>query len=284
MVACSGGADSLALAAGVAEAVRQQPRPARVLVVDHGLQPGSAEAAADAVGRCRGLGLPGTVVRVRVEGPGGPEASARDARHRALLAEAGVDDAVVLLGHTLDDQAEQVLLGLARGSGPRSLAGMAVRRGPLLRPLLGLRRADTEACCRELGLQPWQDPTNADPALTRARVRHRVLPLLEAELGPGLAEALARTADLCRRDAEALDELAGRHRTEAEPLCADLLPLPPAVRHRVLRRWLLERGARQPGHDHVLAVDALLTSWRGQGPIDVPGVRVRRRDGRLTTS
>ncbi|SDD07702.1 tRNA lysidine(34) synthetase TilS [Auraticoccus monumenti] len=283
LVGCSGGADSLALVAGVVEAVRRDPRPARVLVVDHGLQPGSSDVADRAAARCRDLGLAADVTTVVVDGPGGPEAAARRARHDALTAEATHDGAVVLLGHTLDDQAEQVLLGLARGSGPRSLAGMALLRGDVLRPLLGLRRSTTGACCAELGLEPWEDPTNADPALTRSRVRHRVLPVLEAELGPGVAEALARTAELCRADADALDQQADALPTGERLDCAALAPLTDAVRRRVLRRWLVTRGSDQPAHTHVLAVDALVTGWRGQGPVHVPGVTVRRVDGRLTT-
>jgi tRNA(Ile)-lysidine synthase len=216
LVACSGGADSLALAAAAAfEAPRAGLRAGGV-VVDHGLQPGSADVAASAVEAMASLGLdPALKVSVRVAGPGdangyqGPEAAARSARYAALdqtAASAGA--AVVVLGHTLDDQAETVLLGLARGAGARSLAGMPGRSGRYLRPLLGLRRAQTRAACAALGLEPWDDPQNCDPAFTRSRVRHELLPALEAALGPGVTEALARTARLLRADADALDELA----------------------------------------------------------------------------
>jgi tRNA(Ile)-lysidine synthetase-like protein len=188
VVAVSGGADSLALAAGTVWALRPggpfAQLPAWAVVVDHGLQDGSAEVAERAAAQARDLGLESRVVRVAPDGRDGPEASARRARYAALLAERS---AHVLLGHTLDDQAETVLLGLARGSGTRSLAGMAERSGRLVRPLLGLRRAVTSAACAEAGLRPWVDPHNTDPGFARPRVRS-ALPLLDALLGPGLPE------------------------------------------------------------------------------------------------
>ena len=127
---------------------------------------------------------------------GGREAAARTARYAALDAVADALGRDVLLGHTLDDQAETVLLGLGRGSGPRSIAGMRPRSGRYLRPLLGVRRATTEAACRALGLDCWDDPHNDDRALQRVRLRREVLPLLEDVLQGGVAEALARTAVL----------------------------------------------------------------------------------------
>jgi tRNA(Ile)-lysidine synthase len=215
----------------------------------------------------------------------GPEAAARDARYAVLEAERDVRDATLLLGHTRDDQAETVLLGLARGSGARSLAGMGARSDGRLRPLLGLPRTTTLACCAELGLQPWSDPHNADPAYARVRVRTRVLPVLESELGPGVAAALARSADLLRADADLLDDLAAEAGAGAERDggldCARLGALPAALRTRVLRDWLRAIGARDLTADHVAAVDALVTGWHGQGPAHLPGVRVGRRDGVL---
>ncbi len=285
LVACSGGADSLALAAGAAVVGRRRGLPVRAVVVDHGLQAGSDRVAARVAGQLETLGLPASVVAVGVaEGGGGLEAEARRARYAALAAAATAGEQI-LLGHTLDDQAETVLLGLARGSGTRSLAGMAAVRGPFVRPLLGLRRADTAAACAELGLEPWHDPHNSDPRFARSRVRDRVLPLLEAELGPGIAEALARTARLARADADLLDELAATWRADhpADRLdAAGLAELPPALRHRVLRDWLAENGARDLAETHLLAASALVTDWRGQGPLDLPGVRVGRRDGWLS--
>ncbi len=216
LVACSGGADSLALAAAVSfEAPRAEMRAGGV-VVDHGLQAGSAEVARRVAATMAGLGLePVRCVAVTVgrpDGPGpypGPEAAARSARYAALADAAHAAGAnAIMLGHTLDDQAETVLLGLARGSGARSLAGMAAVSGLYRRPLLGVRRAETTAACAALGLQPWDDPQNADPAFARVRVRRDLLPALADALGPGVPEALARTAGMLRADADALDELA----------------------------------------------------------------------------
>ncbi|WP_326522631.1 tRNA lysidine(34) synthetase TilS [Cellulomonas edaphi] len=214
LVACSGGADSLALAAATAFVARRAGLRAGAVVVDHGLQQGSADVANEAADACRSLGLdPVLVRRVDVSGGGGPEKAARDARYAAL--EEAADDeraGAVLLGHTLDDQAETVLLGLARGSGARSLAGMPAVRGILRRPLLGLRRSETEAACRAQGLEPWHDPTNAgapdDPV--RSRLRAEVMPALARVLGPGVPQALARTAEQLAQDAEALDALASQ--------------------------------------------------------------------------
>jgi tRNA(Ile)-lysidine synthase len=226
LVACSGGPDSLALAAAVAfEAPRLGVR-AGAVVIDHGLQPGSAQVTAKVAAVLTNLGLdPVLTSAVTVAGPAdavsypGPEAAARVARYEALRAAAAATGATgVLLGHTLDDQAETVLLGLARGSGARSLAGMADRAGLYLRPLLDVRRAVTRAACEALGLQPWDDPQNCDPAFTRVRVRQDLIPALADALGPGVPEALARTARLLRADADALDALAA---AEAERILAD---------------------------------------------------------------
>lgn len=287
LVACSGGADSLALAAGVAHVARDAGLPWAGVVVDHGLQAGSTEVAEGARAALTGLGCAdAVVVRIAVapDGPG-PEAAARDARYAALESGRSARGATLLLGHTRDDQAESVLLGLARGSGARSLAGMAVRADGRVRPLLRLPRSKTVACCAELGLRPWTDPHNTDPAYARVRVRERVLPVLEAELGPGVAAALARSADLLRADADLLDDLAAEAAAGAvrgDGLeCAGLAGLPTALRTRVLRAWLLARGARDLGADHVAAVDALVTAWHGQGPAHLPGLRVARTDGLL---
>lgn len=216
----SGGADSLALAIALAFVAPRRGWVARAVIVDHGLRDSSADDAERARSLCERLGLDAGVVRVSVDSSGalGPEGQAREARYAALVTAAG-EQGYVLLGHTLDDQAENVLLGLARGSGTRSLSGMAPLRGRFLRPFLGLTRAETEAVCEAAGLTPIHDPSNdldgpwrrADGGpLLRSAVRHVVLPVLEAELGPGVAQALARTAALARDDADALDALAAR--------------------------------------------------------------------------
>ncbi|MEW5812533.1 MAG: tRNA lysidine(34) synthetase TilS [Actinomycetota bacterium] len=270
-VALSGGPDSLALAA-VAAAVR----PTTALIVDHRLQPGSDAVAATAHEQALALGcVAAQVLSVDVGEDGGPEAAARTARYVAL--EHARDGAPVLLGHTLDDQAETVLLGLGRGSGARSIAGMAPYDAPWCRPLLGVRRALTHAACVELGLTPWRDPHNDDARFTRVRLRTDVLPLLDDVLHGGVAEALARTATALREDNDALDDIAARIEISPDLPVATLAGLPAAVRRRVLRRWLLDGGAAGLTEGQIRAVDALVTAWRGQGGVAVPSPMVRRR-------
>ncbi|MGC5334431.1 tRNA lysidine(34) synthetase TilS [Micromonospora sp. DT62] len=296
LVACSGGADSLALAAATAFVAPRLGRAAGLVTVDHGLQEGSARRAAAVVTWAREVGLaPVESVRVEVAGrPGGPEAAAREARYLALAEVAGrLEAGALLTGHTRDDQAETVLLALARGAGPRGLAGMPARRDldgvPLLRPLLEVGREQTRTACAVLGLNPWEDPHNADPSYARARVRADLLPALVRALGPGVLDNLARTARLVAADNAVLDELADaalvdvRHPDGGLAVRA-LAELPPAVRGRVLHAWARELGAPPAAlsHRHVTALDTLVTGWRGQGAAHLPGgLRVLRRDGRL---
>jgi tRNA(Ile)-lysidine synthase len=219
------------------------------------------------------------VVRVEVRGPGGPEAAARAARYAALDAAAAALDAHVLLGHTRDDQAETVLLGLGRGSGPRSIAGMRPADGRYLRPFLDLRRGTTVAACAALGLTPWYDPHNGDPAFQRVRLRQQALPLLEEILQGGVTDALARTAELLQDDLDALDEWARSVPVADELEVPPLAALPRAVRTRVLRGWLHPVPLTA---ERTAAVDALVTDWRGQGPVNLPGgASVLRVSGRL---
>jgi tRNA(Ile)-lysidine synthase len=287
VVGVSGGADSLALVAGAAWCSRRVEELAHVpvcaVVVDHGLQEGSAAVAARAAAQVEALGVEAQVVQVEVTDRGdGPEADARVARYRALLADR---DAVVLVGHTLDDQAETVLLGLARGSGTRSLAGMPERQGRLLRPLLGVRRSETQAACEEAGLEWWSDPHNADPAYSRSRVRAALTTLDEA-IGPGLAEALARTAELARADADLLDTLSAKLLLEGSQPDGTLAIAPletadRALRDRALLTWLRREEVADVSAGHVRAVAELITDWRGQQGVDVPGARIVRQGGIL---
>ncbi|MFK8848210.1 tRNA lysidine(34) synthetase TilS [Streptomyces sp. Ac-502] len=294
LVACSGGADSMALASALAfEAPRLGVR-AGGITVDHGLQDGSDVRAAEVVLRLRSLGLdPVDAVAVEVGRCGGPEAAARDARYAALDAAAERHGAAaVLLGHTRDDQAETVLLGLARGSGTRSLSGMAAktgRGGRYRRPFLEVDRQTARKACLIQSLPVWEDPHNSDPLYTRSRLRHEGLPALEKALGKGVVEALARTAQLSRDDADALDSWAA----DAERTVLDergtldataLYALPAAVRRRVLRRAAIAAGAPAGSlfARHIEEVDRLITGWRGQGTVNLPGrVGVRRQGGRL---
>jgi tRNA(Ile)-lysidine synthase len=305
LVAWSGGADSTALLAAARAVAADR---VHVAVVDHGLQDGSAERSAPLVDSAAAKGLPRAVHTVTVDGPGGLEAAARQARYAALRTARPHPDSPVLLGHTLDDQAETVLLGLGRGSGARSLAGMTAWDPPWLRPLLGLRRADTRAACRAEGLPVWDDPHNADPRFTRVRLRHEVLPLLEDVLGGGVAEALARTAAQLRDDGEALDDTAADLLRRASVPCRDaahglseretrapgrspategldvgvLAGGPAAVRRRALRDWLTGAGVTGLTDLHLRAADDLVGRWRGQGAVALPQrLELIRERGRL---
>jgi tRNA(Ile)-lysidine synthase len=313
-VACSGGADSLALAAATVHCAGRLGLAVHGLVVDHQLQPDSQTVAQTAGQALRRLGCTTVrVLQITVDGPGGPEAAARRARYAALRAAAPAG-ALVLLGHTLDDQAETVLLGLGRGSGPRSVAGMRELDLPWGRPLLGVRRAVTGAACDALELVPWADPHNSDPRFRRVRLRTEALPLLEDVLAGGVAEALARTAGQLQEDLDLLDGQAGAllvqawRGTVAHVAVSDvaapefgaldvgaldvgaldvtvLAPAPAALRRRVLRRWLLDAGVVELTDAHLRAVDDLIGRWSGQGGVRLPGdVEVFRAHGKLHVS
>jgi tRNA(Ile)-lysidine synthase len=280
LVACSGGADSLALmSATVFEGHKVGLRVIGV-TVDHGLQDESAEQTARVVQQMAALGADETAsARVEVRGGGrGPEAAAREARYAVLdemVQHFGA--VVVLLGHTLDDQAETVLLGLARGSGGRSLAGMRRSFGHYRRPLLDVTRTDTVTACQVEAIEYWNDPHNIDPAFARVRVRRKVLPVLEDELGPGVAGALARTADQLRADMELLDQLAREAYDDLrEPEGLEvkaLADLPRATRHRVLRLAALEAGAipSELFHVHVVALAQLVSARSSGAEVQLPG-------------
>lgn len=287
LVGCSGGPDSMALAAAAVFESRAAGWLVGAAVVDHRLQLGSMHVTAEVSSRLEALGCdPVEILTVSVGARGGPEAAARVARYDALADLAARHDAVVLLGHTLDDQAETVLLGLARGSGLRSLAGMPHERARFRRPLLRVSRADTHRACEAMGLDVWHDPHNSDSRFARVRVRQLALPVLERTLGPGIAAALARTADQARDDADALDAIADRVTATARiadgglavDVLADSLV---AVRRRVLRRQAVAAGS--PAGDlsagHIESVDRLVTDWHGQTGVDLPGRVLACREG-----
>ncbi|GAA1867641.1 tRNA lysidine(34) synthetase TilS [Paeniglutamicibacter psychrophenolicus] len=284
LVACSGGADSLALAAAAAFLHRKGEIRAGALIVDHGMQEGSNRVAQRAAEQCRTLGLDPVLV-LEVQVAGGSEQAARSARYEAFeqgLRQTGSDH--VLLGHTLDDQAEQVLLGLGRGSGTLSLAGMPAARGPYLRPLLSLSRTEIEEICRHESLAYWEDPTNTDPRYLRNRVRHELMPVLRAVLGDSVPAALARTAALARADAQYLDGLAETALEDAVlPVAADrpamaltlglerLRAMPGPLRSRVLRLAVARLGAPVPDFERLNALDALVCGSVSAGPVQLEG-------------
>ncbi|CAB4891247.1 MAG: tRNA lysidine(34) synthetase TilS [Actinobacteria bacterium] len=297
IVACSGGPDSLALAAASAFVGQQRGLTVVGIIVDHQLQMGSAEVAEAASSICIALGLdPVVIAQVEVTGDGGPEAAARSARHEALDAMAVRYQAkAILLGHTREDQAETVLLRLARGSGTRSISAMQPVAGLLRRPLLGLERSVVHASasdvCRVLGVDPWQDPHNGDAKFARVRVRAAMATLEEA-LGAGFIAGLARTAELAGEDASALEQwsdvsfetLVTFEDRELWAEADQLALLPRAIRSRIIRRMCLDLGAASDAISlaHVQAVDALITQWHGQGAVSLPArVNARRDYGRL---
>ncbi len=332
-VAVSGGADSLALCSALLFEARGS-FDVHGITIDHRLQPDSTDRAAAVREQMLQLGCASAVaVPVDVGARGGLEAAARDARYAALQQHRRGE---VLLGHTLDDQAESVLLGLGRGSGRRSLQGMAPYAPPWGRPLLSIRRAQTLQYCDDLGLPVWHDPHNDDPRFTRVRLRAEALPLLEDILGGGVAPALARTADQLREadpshDAAALLELVGGAHIDARALAR----FTEGTRRVVIKRWLDERlaAANSPARDsavldasspdapspepaspnaaspdapaldsgsgdsrsgdsgsrdgvvtaaHVIAIDALVARYHGQGPVYLPGgSRAIRERGKI---
>jgi tRNA(Ile)-lysidine synthase len=290
LVAVSGGADSLALSAALVPECKNLFINLVGVTIDHQLQIKSGEQAAEVSSQLAGLGISQVeVVKVDVELVDGLEASARRARYAALDAIAETHDAkLIFLGHTLNDQAESVLLGLARGSGARSLSGMARCTGKYCRPLLGITRSETLAACAENDLIPWIDPHNSDSQFARVRVRTDALPKLEESIGPGITEALARSADLLRDDADALDALASDFAVDLNLADLDisaLAALSKAVRTRVIRKAIYAAGAPIGSitADHVASVEAFVTSWHGQGACSLPGgVKVERISGRLS--
>lgn len=283
LLAVSGGADSLAMAAAVAASHDLEPRFGAV-VVDHMLQSGSDVVAARAAAQCRELGLHPVIERhVHVAtgpGSGGLEQAARLARRGALLDAAFEHEAsAVWLAHTRDDQAETVLLGLLRGSGPRSMAGMRAQDGIWERPLLDLPRSVVRAALTEFGLQPFDDPHNEDRAFSRVRIRHDVLPVLERELGAHVREQLVRSAELFRDDTDALDGMARGWWQQHEHLSVPVLQaLPRALRTRVIRLALIDAGCLAPEKEHIDAIDHLVTEPQARGPVRVPGMLQVERD------
>jgi len=287
---CSGGADSMALALALfLEANGTKVIP---IVVDHGLQPSSAEVTTQTISKLKDIGytqIESAIAQVRITD--GLEASARRARYQIFNQFIDTHQPKhFLLAHTLNDQAESVLLGLARGSGARSLSGMALENNIYVRPLLKISRQTTEAACHEGGVEFWSDPHNDDLKFARVRTRKNVLPNLEENLGPGITEALVRSADLLRDDADALDSFAREYFDQADPLnlsVNELERLPRAIRSRVLRLAIYQAGAPSGSlsAEHINGAEALISDWHGQKELSLPGdVKLLRNSGRITLS
>jgi tRNA(Ile)-lysidine synthase len=287
---CSGGADSMALALALfLEANGTKVIP---LVVDHGLQPGSAQITTQTISKLKEIGytqIESAIAQVKITD--GLEASARRARYQIFNQFIDTHQPkYFLLAHTLNDQAESVLLGLARGSGARSLSGMALENNIYVRPLLKISRLTTEAACHEGGVEFWSDPHNEDLRFARVRTRKNVLPNLEENLGPGITEALVRSADLLRDDADALDSFAREYFAQTDPLnlsVNELERLPRAIRTRVLRLAIYQAGAPSGSlsAEHINGAEALISDWHGQKELSLPGdVKLLRNSGRITLS
>jgi tRNA(Ile)-lysidine synthase len=288
LVGLSGGADSLSLLKCAVIVGKVQSINVGAIIIDHQIQADSAKTSQTAAQLATDLGAdPVLIFNVNVAtgpGSGGMEAAARDARRQAFTRVASEHNAkAILLGHTLEDQAETVLLGLARGSGARSLSGMRAVEGIYRRPFLNIDRETVRSEVKDL--VAFEDPHNSDAKFARVRVRNSVLPILESELGPGVTQALVRSADLLRDDADALDALARFEITRVGDDVNLIGALPRAIRTRVIRQLAITNGCaiNDLTRDHVLAIDALVTNWHGQGPLNLPGaVNVERRHDRLT--
>ena len=262
------------------------------VVVDHGLQPNSDQITAKVVAQLKAIGYKRVETAVaQVIVTDGLEASARRARYKVF--HQFIDSyqpKYFFLAHTLNDQAETALLGLARGSGARSLSGMATQNNLFVRPLLKITRQMSESACAEAGIDFWSDPHNQDLKFARVRVRKNVLPTLEENLGPGITEALVRTADLLRDDADALDDFANEFFTQVDPNnleINDLERLPKAIRSRVLRLAIYQAGAPSGSltAEHIEAAEALISNWHGQKEVSLPGnVKLLRNSGRIVLS
>jgi tRNA(Ile)-lysidine synthase len=287
LVAVSGGADSLALAAALFIEAKPLALTPIAITIDHQLQENSHLQAERVVQQMKELGYVEVITKkVVVSLESGLESGARDARYAALMESAQERQAEkIFLGHNRDDQAETVLLGLARGSGARSLSGMAVENGTYVRPLLAITRDEIEQACREWNLEFWSDPHNFNSDFTRVKVRREVIPYLEDNLDPGISRALVRSAALLRDDADALDAWADREGTDLD--CDRLAALPRAIRTRIIRKAALAAGATsgQLTFEQIGAIDALICAWKGQGAVSLAGgVKVERISGRLSLS
>jgi tRNA(Ile)-lysidine synthase len=274
VVACSGGPDSLSLLAVIHDAALD---PVAVHV-DHGLRPGSAAEAEVVAEHASRLGVRCVAETAPVSPGPNLEARARAARYEALeRARLTVGASAILTGHTADDQAETVVLNLLRGSASAGLGAMPPRRGNLVRPLLGVRRAETEALCAELGFVPVRDPTNDDTRLRRNWIRHDVLPRLSAGADRDLVPVLARQAEVLRAESDFLDELARAAWPDGTAVATALVALPSVLARRAVRCWLGSPPPSLADIDRVLAV----ASGERRAAEVAGGRRVARHQGRL---
>ena len=281
LLAVSGGPDSMALALAAGFELPKLGIKVFAVVINHNLQEGSKEIAGTAKKRLLELGIESVVIDIDVpKGQKGPEAQARDARYSALekyRAELAAD--FILTGHNLDDQAETVLLGLTRGSGLKSIAGMKLVDGFIVRPLLGIQKSDLAQACLDSGVEFWEDPHNQDDAFTRVRIRN-LMQKIESELGPGVSEALSRTAALASEVDDYLTSQAKELIAQAAKDDGYSVPVleaaHPALRNKALQIMALEQGAGSISRSQVLGIAELITNWHGQKPLSLSGITVER--------
>ncbi len=291
LIAVSGGADSLALAAACEFEAKKLKVKIAAAVIDHSLQKDSDKVAAQTAKTLAALGFEEVVIKkIAVGKAGGPEAAARTARYTALeTLRQKTKSHFIVLGHTSSDQAETVLLGLVRGSGSKSLSGMSEKTGVLLRPLLGIERAATEAFCKDSGIKYWSDPQNKDEKFLRVMIRKHILPFLEKQLGGSVAASLVRTSDQLREDNTYLESQADKSfkkyaKVSGSGISFDAKALeksPAAILNRIVKKALDSFGS-ESSRTHVLAVSDLVLSWHGQKPLALPGVRVVRKGNTIT--
>lgn len=293
LVGCSGGADSLALVWTTLVVGKRLELKVGAIIVDHQLIPESNDVALNAKKQCEELGIQEVIIKkVNVEhNHEGLEAAARIARYEAfenVLHETNAQ--AILLAHTQDDQAETVLMRLTRGSGAKSLSGMAQVSGKYLRPFLHLRKKLVHDSLDLIGLKAWQDPANTDHQFLRVKVRHELMPKIVEVLGESAISSLDKTSQLLRLDNQALEELAQQFFESQKDVktngleISELEKLPEAIRTRVLRIFAIASGVH-PGpfsFEHIEAIDALVKNWHGQGNVDLPGfIQATRVNGSL---
>ena len=293
LVGCSGGADSLALVWTTLVVGKRLELKVGAIIVDHQLIPESNDVALNAKKQCEELGIQEVIIKkVNVEhNHEGLEAAARIARYEAfenVLHETNAQ--AILLAHTQDDQAETVLMRLTRGSGAKSLSGMAQVSGKYLRPFLHLRKKLVHDSLDLIGLKAWQDPANTDHQFLRVKVRQVLMPKIVEVLGESAISSLDKTSQLLRLDNQALEELAQQFFESQKDVktngleISELEKLPEAIRTRVLKIFAIASGVH-PGpfsFEHIEAIDALVKNWHGQGNVDLPGfIQATRVDGSL---
>lgn len=300
LVGLSGGADSLALAAAVAWVAERNSFTAGAIIVNHNLQEGSREVAETAAKQAESLGLAPVIIKdVSVPNScdaGGPENAARIARYQAFEEVLDMTGASrVLTAHTKNDNAEQVLISIARGSGTRSLAGIRKERDYLIRPFLNsVSRDCTVQACRDQNLTIWNDPQNKHTIYTRVRVRETVIPVLQQELGEHVVDSLNRTAELAAIDADAFDWMVDRlvkdinidvlTDSSVSVQVSQLKEFPEGILSRVVRKIIQDRFDCSITSEQTSNVVKLITNWHGQKFINTAGVTVKRADGRLVFS